>query len=152
MTYRYNDHCDMCRYETYDENDVLKYTTTWEYSYLPDGRISSVRIDPDEISTSTEQEILIEHMVDRLPALRKKYGISQTELGEKIGLSRQTISAIERKTTPLTRTTMLAILMFFTANSNCVFYFPQRTEFKDAEMLHSALEIVGSATKKEKII
>lgn len=98
-----------------------------------------------EISTSTEQEILIEHMVDRLPALRKKYGISQTELGEKIGLSRQTISAIERKTTPLTWTTMLAILMFFTANSNCVFYFPQRTEFKDAEMLHSALEIVGSA-------
>lgn len=105
-----------------------------------------------EISTSTEQKILIEHMVDRLPALRKKYGISQTELGEKIGLSRQTISAIERKTTPLTWTTMLAILMFFTANSNCVFYFPQRTEFKDAEMLHSALEIVGSATKKEKII
>lgn len=52
----------------------------------------------------------------------------------------------------ITWTTMLAILMFFTANSNCVFYFPQRTEFKDAEMLHSALEIVGSATKKEKII
>lgn len=65
-----------------------------------------------EIITSTEQEILIAHMVDRLPALRKKYGISQTELGEKIGLSRQTISAIERKTTPLTWTTMLAILMF----------------------------------------
>ena len=31
-----------------------------------------------EIITSTEQEILIAHMVDRLPALRKKYGISQT--------------------------------------------------------------------------
>ena len=30
-----------------------------------------------EIITSTEQEVLIEHMVDRLPALRKKYGISQ---------------------------------------------------------------------------
>ena len=105
-----------------------------------------------EIVTSTEQELLIEHMVDRLPALRKKYGISQTELGEKIGLSRQTISAIERKTTPLTWTTMLAILMFFTANSNCVFYFPQRTEFKDAEMLHSALMIEGSPAKKEKII
>lgn len=28
-----------------------------------------------EIITSTEQEILIAHMVDRLPALRKKYGI-----------------------------------------------------------------------------
>ena len=105
-----------------------------------------------EIITSTEQEILIAHMVDRLPALRKKYGISQTELGEKIGLSRQTISAIERKTTPLTWTTMLAILMFFTANSNCVFYFSQRTEFRDLELLHSALMIEDSTAKKEKII
>lgn len=105
----------------------------------------------EEVITSNYQELLIEHMVNRLPALRKKYKISQTELGEKIGLSRQTISAIERKTTPLTWTTMLAILMFFTANSNCVFYFPQRSEFKDAEMLHSVLRIDGSTTK-EKII
>lgn len=105
-----------------------------------------------EIITSAEQELLIEHLADRLPALRKKYGVSQTELGKRIGLSRQTISSIERKATPLTWTTMLAILMFFTANSNCVFYFPQRTEFKDAEMLHSALIIEGSPTKKEKII
>lgn len=105
-----------------------------------------------EIITTNEQEVLIQHMVDRLPVLRKKYGISQTELAEKIGLSRQTISSIERKNTPLTWTTMLAILMFFTANSNCVFYFPQRTEFQDAERLHSALMIEGSTTKKEKII
>lgn len=63
-----------------------------------------------EVITTNEQDVLIQHMVDRLPALRKKYGISQTELGEKIGLSRQTISAIERKTTPLTWTTMLAML------------------------------------------
>lgn len=105
-----------------------------------------------EIKISTEQEVLIEHMVDRLPSLRKKYGISQAELGEKVGLSRQTISSIERKTTPLTWTTMLAILMFFTANSNCVFYFPQRTEFQDAESLQFALSIEGSKKKKEKII
>ena len=44
MTYRYNDHGAMCRYETYDENDILKDTTTWEYSYLPDGRVSSIHI------------------------------------------------------------------------------------------------------------
>lgn len=105
-----------------------------------------------EAKVTNEQEIVIQHMVDRLPALRKKYGISQTELGEKIGLSRQTISAIERKTAPLTWTTMLAMLMFFTANSTCVFYFPQRTEFKDAEMFHSLLRIEGSSKKKETII
>lgn len=105
-----------------------------------------------EINTTNEQEILIQHMVDRLPAIRKKYGISQKELGEKIGLSRQTISAIERKTTPLTWTSMLAMLMFFTANCNCVFYFPQRTEYADAEILQSLLAINGSSKKKEKII
>lgn len=105
-----------------------------------------------EIITTTEQQVLIEHMVNRLPALRKKYGISQAELGEKIGMSRQTISAIERKTTPLTWSTMLAILMFFTANSNCVFYFPQRTEFKYAETLQSLLMIEGAPSKKEKVI
>lgn len=105
-----------------------------------------------EINTTNEQEILIQHRVDRLPAIRKKYGISQKELGEKIGLSRQTISAIERKTTPLTWTSMLAMLMFFTANCNCVFYFPQRTEYADAEILQSLLAINGSSKKKEKII
>ena len=88
-----------------------------------------------EVITTNEQDVLIQHMVDRLPALRKKYGISQTELGEKIGLS-----------------TMLAMLMFFTANSTCVFYFPQRTEFGDAETLHSLLAIKGSTKKKETII
>lgn len=105
-----------------------------------------------EIIATNEQAAIIQHMVDRLPALRKKYGISQKELGEKIGLTRQTISAIERKTTPLTWTTMLAMLMFFTANSTCVFYFPQRTEFGDAETLHSLLAIEGSAKKKEPIL
>ena len=110
------------------------------------------RVCVSEIIATNEQEVLIQHMVDRLPALRKKYGISQKELGEKIGLSRQTISAIERKTTPLTWTSMLAMLMFFTANCNCVFYFPQRTEFADAEILQSLLAINGSRKKKEKIL
>ena len=105
-----------------------------------------------EFVVTNEQEMLLEHLVDRLPALRKKYGISQTEFGEKIGVSRQTVSAIERKKTPLTWTTALAMLMFFTANSNCVFYFPQRAEFKDAEKLHSLLLIEGSSTEKELII
>lgn len=104
-----------------------------------------------EIITSTEQEILIAHMVDRLPALRKKYGISQTELGEKIGLSRQTISAIERKTTPLTWTTMLAILMFFTANSNCVFYFSQQMEVSSTQqVVPNSLKHKWLTTKRTK--
>ena len=102
-----------------------------------------------ELNTSNKQEMLLDHMVDQMPALRKKYGISQTELGEKVGLSRQTISAIERKAVPLSWTTMLAILMFFAANSDSVFFFPQRAEFENSEMLHSFLLIRDSKKKKD---
>ena len=55
--YQYNDHGDMCRYETYDKNDALEGTTTWEYSYLQDGRVSSVRIDSGDGDDSIYTEV-----------------------------------------------------------------------------------------------
>lgn len=88
-----------------------------------------------------EREEIISHLVERLPKQRKKYGISQSELGEKIGVSRQTISAIERKITPLTWTTALAILMFFTANSSNVFCSPKKMDFAEVEKIKNALAI-----------
>lgn len=52
-------------------------------------------------------------------------------MGEKVGLSKQTISSIERKAIPLTCNNYLAIMMFFTVNSKDVFYFPQKSrEYK----------------------
>lgn len=45
--------------------------------------------------------------------MRKNLKILQTGLGEKIGLSRQTISLIERKQLVLTWNNYLAIMMFF---------------------------------------
>lgn len=53
MTYRYNDHGDMCRYENYDKDDALYFSWTAEYSYLPDGRVSSIHyISGDEYTKS----------------------------------------------------------------------------------------------------
>jgi len=104
-----------------------------------------------ESCLSHEQEVLIEHLIDRLPVLRKKYGLSQAELGKKIGLSRQTVSAIERKATPLTWTTFLAILFLFAANCDGVFYFQQRATFKNAEMLHKELQIQVDEKNANKI-
>lgn len=72
------------------------------------------------------QKEMMKDLADSLPRLRKRLKISQTDFGEKVGLSRQTISSIERKATSLTWNNYLAIMMFFTANSEGVFYFPKK--------------------------
>lgn len=59
---------------------------------------------------------LIHKIIIQLPQIRKEMKISQTEFGEKIGLSRQTISGIERGKAPLTWNSYLAIMMFLEAN------------------------------------
>lgn len=64
--------------------------------------------------------------------------ISQTELGKKVGLSRQTISSIERGTVELSWNNYLAIMMFVVVN---------RGKFKtmyqdDSQELIEVLDIV----------
>lgn len=44
-----------------------------------------------------EQDISIDLLVEELPTLRAKIGLSQSEVDEIIGVSRQTYSAIETK-------------------------------------------------------
>lgn len=44
-----------------------------------------------------EQDISIDLLVEELPTLRAKIGLSLSEVGEIIGVSRQTYSAIETK-------------------------------------------------------
>ena len=75
------------------------------------------------------QENLMNDLVDSLPRIRRKLGISQTDLGDMVGLSRQTISSIERKKTQLTWNNYLALMMFVTANSSDVFYFPRHSGY-----------------------
>lgn len=54
---------------------------------------------------------LMDDFVKHLPEIRKRLGISQSELGEKIGLSRQSISSIERETVQLSWNVFLAIVL-----------------------------------------
>lgn len=51
-----------------------------------------------------------------LPSIRKTLGVSQSELGKRIGVSRQSISSIERGNVALTWNTMLAIMLVVLAN------------------------------------
>lgn len=61
---------------------------------------------------------MINALVRNLSQIRKEMKISQTELGKKVGLSRQTISAIERGIVELSWNNYLVIMMFVLANQN----------------------------------
>lgn len=67
-----------------------------------------------------KNEILVE-FARKMPQIRKRLGISQSELGAKIGLSRQTISSIERGAVPLMWSTLLAISMIVLVNDPDIF-------------------------------
>ena len=68
-----------------------------------------------EITYEKQQE-MINQLVQKLPHIRKEMKISQTEFGKKVGLSRQTISSIERGSVTLSWNNYLAIMIFIMAN------------------------------------
>lgn len=65
-----------------------------------------------------EQQDMVDTLTKALPLLRKELNISQTELAEKVGISRQMISLIERQLQPMTWTQFLAIVFFFKCNND----------------------------------
>jgi transcriptional regulator with XRE-family HTH domain len=65
---------------------------------------------PQFVQTEQQQE-LIRELIQDLPAYRKKLRMSQADLGDAIGKSRQKISELERGAAPLGWDTYLAILM-----------------------------------------
>lgn len=82
-----------------------------------------------------KQDILDE-FVEKMPEIRKRFRLSQTEFGEKVGLSRQSISSIERKTVPLTWDTFLAMALVVLINDPEVF-----KEFEHSERF---MEVIDS--------
>lgn len=63
------------------------------------------------------EKLYINNMVQNLPVLRASKDITQAGLAEKIGVSRQTVVAIERGSRPLTWSLYLAIALIFTLDS-----------------------------------
>lgn len=85
---------------------------------------------------------ILDEFVDELPRMRKRFRISQTDLGNMVGLSRQTISLIERKQLPLTWNNYLAIMMFFCLNSGSIYYFPKNNRgCKNYELLQQVMKV-----------
>ena len=55
----------------------------------------------------------LERMIKNLPVLRAAAGLTQAQLGEKVGVSRQTIVVIENEKSPLTWSLYLAMVCVF---------------------------------------
>lgn len=63
-----------------------------------------------------DREKLINILTDELPVLRAKIGLSQDDLCNIIGISRQTFSAIETKKRLMTWNTFLSMILVFESN------------------------------------
>lgn len=92
------------------------------------------------VSIEKQQE-MINQLVSRLPQIRKEMKISQTELGKKVGLSRQTISSVERGDVFLSWNNYLAIMMFLVANKD-----KSKTIFEDNSQ--ELVDVLGIINEK----
>ena len=68
------------------------------------------------VLSETEKNEFIKALTPELPLLRTKAEISQEELANFIGISRQTYGAIERKSKKMSWNTYLSLVLFFDYN------------------------------------
>lgn len=64
-----------------------------------------------------DKKTLVEKLAIELPVLRAKMGISQAELGELIGVSRQTYSMIETLKKEMGWSVYMSLILVFSSNS-----------------------------------
>ena len=72
--------------------------------------------DGDNRSGTASRDELIGQLVENLPALRAKVGLTQSDLADKIGIGRQTPLSIENKKGKMRWNTFLALVAFFSKN------------------------------------
>lgn len=63
-----------------------------------------------------DKEKLIEVLTEELPVLRAKIGLSQDDLSDIIGISRQTYSSIETKKRQMSWNVFLSVILMFDNN------------------------------------
>lgn len=63
-----------------------------------------------------DKKMLMEKLSAELPALRAKMGSSQAELGELIGVSRQTYSMIETQKKEMAWSVYMSLILVFSSN------------------------------------
>lgn len=73
-------------------------------------------MENDILMTTNEREKLIARLVDELPVLRLKLGMSQDELANILDVSRQTYSSIETKKRKMSWALFLSLILIFYHN------------------------------------
>ena len=68
--------------------------------------------------TETSKKELIETLTNELKVLRAKAGITQRELADRLGVSRQTYGMIENKTQSMSWSHFLALTLLFKNNED----------------------------------
>lgn len=66
------------------------------------------------------KELVIENMIKNLGVLRAMLHLTQSELAELIGMSRQNLTSIENKKRKMTWSTFLSLLFVFSQNKETV--------------------------------
>lgn len=97
-------------------------------------RKSDGYMENEQIKTEfyeTEREQLIGCLVDELPVLRTKLGVSQTEIADMIGISRQTYSSIETRKRKMSWSIYLSLILVFDCNSKTHDYIHGRGLFPE---------------------
>ena len=67
---------------------------------------------------SLDRKKYTQAMAENLPTLRTRLGLSQTQLADSIGVTRQTISSIENQVRELSWTNFLSLLFLFLQNAD----------------------------------
>lgn len=70
----------------------------------------------DQVELEARKTLCIIQLTNDLPVLRAALGLSQEELAERVGLSRQTYNALETKTRVMTWATCMALIGVFANN------------------------------------
>lgn len=94
--------------------------TLCEGNYRKEGKVFLDENINDSDVLKIDKENLIAILTEELPVLRAKLGLSQEELSEIIGISRQTYSGIETKRRPMTWNTFLSLVFVYSQNEKTV--------------------------------
>lgn len=96
-----------------------------------------------------ERAMIINLLVDELPSLRAKLGISQDELAKRIGVSRQTVSSIESKRREASWNLFLSMFIFFISNESTYSMLRLQKGFISSVYKYLSLESISAVNEKE---
>lgn len=71
----------------------------------------------ETIALDAKKELCCIQLVNDLPVLRARLGVSQEDVASKIGVSRQTYNSYEAKKRPVPWSVCIALITFFASNT-----------------------------------